>query len=74
MVDKPEQDELQGHYNAMLDCVDVINYCNNDPLASSKWHDIPATIQRNKGHLEYMLSNDWWDGFDLAPIQAVLGA
>lgn len=66
-MDNPTPEEIARHYSAMLDSVLFIN----DRLVKPNPDD-PTGIDRNVRHLEHMLLNDWWAGYDLAPINAAI--
>jgi hypothetical protein len=53
----------------MLDSVTLIN-----SLVPTTDADDLDTLDRNVRHLEQMLLNDWWAGYDLAPINAAITA
>lgn len=67
MTDTPTPEEISRHYSAMIDSVTLIN--NLVPTQDVKDLD---TLDRNVRHLELMLLNDWWAGYDLAPINAAI--
>lgn len=66
-MDTPTSEEIARHYSAMLDSVTLIN-----SLVPTTDADDLDTLDRNLRHLEHMLLNDWWDGYDLAPINAAI--
>lgn len=68
-MDNPTPEQIARHYSAMLDSVWFITqYFANPNL------DDPTGIARNVEHLELMLLNDWWNGYDLVPINAAIVA
>lgn len=66
-MDTPTSEEIARHYSAMMDSVNLIN-----SLVPTTDVDDLDTLDRNVRHLEQMLLNDWWDGYDLAPINAAI--
>jgi hypothetical protein len=68
-MDTPTTEEIARHYSAMMDSVTLIN-----SLVPTTDADDLDTLDRNVRHLEQMLLNDWWDGYDLAPINAAIVA
>lgn len=66
-MDTPTTEEIARHYSAMMDSVNLIN--SLVPTQEVKELD---TLDRNVRHLEYMLLNNWWAGYDLAPINAAI--
>jgi hypothetical protein len=69
MSDTPTPEETARHYSAMMDSVNLIN-----SLVPTEDADDLDTLDRNVRHLEHMLLNDWWAGYDLAPINAAITA
>ena len=69
MSDTPTPEQIARHYSAMLDSVNLIN-----SLVPTTDADDLDTLDRNVRHLEQMILNDWWDGYDLAPINAAITA
>lgn len=69
MMDTPTIEEIDRHYSAMMDSVWVIN-----SLVPTQETEDLDTLDRNVRHLELMLLNDWWAGYDLAPIHAAITA
>jgi hypothetical protein len=65
----PSPEQIARHYSAMLDSVNLIN-----SLVPTQDADDLDTLDRNVRHLEQTLLNDWWDGYDLAPINAAITA
>ena len=68
-MDNPNSKEIARHYSAMLDSVTMIN-----SLVPTTDADDLDTLDRNVRHLEQMLLNDWWDGYDLEPINEAIEA
>jgi len=68
-MDNPTPKETARHYSAMLDSVNLIN--SLVPTAETEALD---TLDRNVRHLEQMLLNNWWAGYDLALINAAITA
>jgi len=62
-MDSPTPEEIARHYSAMMDSVNLIN-----SLVPTTDADDLDTLDRNVRHLEQMLLNDWWAGYDLEPI------
>jgi hypothetical protein len=68
-MDTPTPEQIARHYSAMMDSVNLIN-----ALVPTEDADDLDTLDRNVRHLEHMLLNDWWAGYDLAPINAAITA
>lgn len=68
-MDNPTPEEIARHYSAMMDSVTLIN-----SLVPTQEAEALDMLDRNVRHLEQMLLNDWWDGYDLAPINGAITA
>jgi len=60
------QEQIQKHYDACMDSVNLINAGQPEGMAEADWLD---TVARNKEHLNIMLAKDFWTTEDLAPLQ-----
>ena len=60
-------EEIQKHYDAALDSVNLINGGKPEDMSDEDW---AATVERNKAHLQIMLAKDFWTDQDLTPLQA----
>lgn len=69
MMDTPTPEQIARHYSAMLDSVTLIH-----SVVPTQEAEVLDTLDRNVRHLELMLERDWWDGYDLAPINAAITA
>lgn len=65
----PSADQIARCYRAMMDSVTLIN-----SLVPTQDAEALDTLSRNVQHLKQMLINDWWAGYDLAPINAAIVA
>jgi hypothetical protein len=65
----PSAEQIARHYAAMMDSVNLINALV--PTQDDKARD---SVARNVLHLEQMLTNNWWSGYDLAPINVAITA
>jgi hypothetical protein len=61
------QEQIQKHYDACTDSVNLINAGQPEGMEDAEWAD---TVARNKEHLNIMLAKDFWTTEDLAPLQA----
>jgi len=66
-MEKPSNEEVARHYSAMMDSVNLINSL----VPTTVQRDLD-TLDRNVRHLELMLERNWWDGYDLAPINTAI--
>ena len=60
-------EEIQQHYNAAMDSVNLINGAKPEDMSDEDWAD---TVQRNKDHLRIQLDKaEMYVGFDLKPFE-----
>ena len=59
-------EEIQKHYDAAMDSVNLINAGKPEDMIEADWAD---TVQRNKDHLKIMLEKDFWTTQDLTPLR-----
>ena len=59
-------EEIQQHYNAAMDSVNLINGGKPEDMSNEDW---AACVERNKAHLQIMLAKDFWQGQDLTPLR-----
>ena len=59
-------EEIQKHYDAAMDSVNLINGGKPEGMSDEDW---AATVERNKAHLEIMLAKDFWTDQDLTPLR-----
>ena len=64
------QEQIQKHYDACMDSVNLLNGGKPEGMEDAEWAD---TVARNKEHLNIMLAKDFWTTEDLAPLQAAVG-
>ena len=67
MIELAEQEQIQKHYAACMDSVNLINGGKPEGMEDAEWAD---TVARNKEHLRLMLAKNIFDGFDVTPLQA----
>ena len=70
-IDTPTPEEIQNHYNAAMDSVNLINAGQPEDMSAEDWTDC---LQRNVEHLEIMVAKDFWTTEDLAPLNAAIAA
>jgi len=70
-IDTPTPEEIQNHYNAAMDSVNLINAGQPEDMSAEDWTDC---LQRNKDHLEIMVAKDFMQGEDLAPLNDAIAA
>lgn len=67
---KPTAEEIQRHYSAAMDSVNLINSGKPEGMEDAEWADCVA---RNVEHLKIMLAKDFWTDEDLAPLSQAAG-
>ena len=68
-IETPTPEEIQRHFNAAMDSVNLINAGQPEGMTDEDWAD---TVSRNVEHLQIMLAKDFWTTEDLTPIQALV--
>jgi hypothetical protein len=66
-IETPTPEEIQRHFSACMDSVNLINAGQPEDMTDADWADC---LSRNKEHLVIMLAKDFWTTEDLAPLQA----
>ena len=69
-IETPTPEEIQRHFNAAMDSVNLINAGQPEGMTDEDWAD---TVSRNVEHLQIMLAKDFWRTEDLTPLQAAAG-
>jgi len=64
-VEQPTAEEIQRHYSAAMDSVNLINAGKPEGMDDDEWADCLA---RNKEHWNMMLAKEWWTTEDLTPL------
>ena len=62
MVDTPTTEQINAHFSAMDDSVNLINSTvadDTDALSTQTVKEVKDMITRNTAHLELQLSKDW---------------
>ena len=68
-IETPTPEEIQRHFNAAMDSVNLINAGQPEGITDEDWAD---TVSRNVEHLQIMLDKTYWTTEDLTPIQALV--
>ena len=66
MNNTPTAEEIQRHYSAAMDSVNLINAGQPEGMEDAEWADC---LERNKEHLKIMLAKDFWTTEDLEPLR-----
>lgn len=64
-------EEIQRHYSAAMDSVNLINAGKPQGMDDEEWADC---VRRNKEHLEIMVAKDFWTDHDLTPFYEAINA
>jgi hypothetical protein len=64
-------EEIARHYSAAMDSVNLINSTKPENTTDEEWED---TIKRNVDHLKIMVSKDFMQDQDLAPLEEAIEA
>lgn len=65
----PEQ--IAQHYSAAMDSVNLLNAGKPEGMDDADWADCK---KRNVDHLKIMVAKDFWQGQDMAPLNAAIAA
>ena len=65
-IETPTPEEIQRHFSACMDSVNLINAGQPEGMEDADWADC---LERNKEHLILMLAKDFWTDEDLKPLQ-----
>jgi len=72
MVDETlTAEEIQQHYSAAMDSVNLLNDGQPDGMSDEDWADC---VSRNVEHLQIMVAKDFMADQDLAPLNAAITA
>ena len=66
MNDQLTPEQIQQHYSAAMDSVNLINGSKPEYVSDEEW---AACVERNKDHLKIMLEKDFWTTQDLTPLR-----
>jgi hypothetical protein len=65
-IETPTPEEIQRHFSACMDSVNLINAGQPEGMSDEDWADCLA---RNKEHLVLMLAKPYWTTEDLTPLR-----
>ena len=72
MLDELTPEQIQKHYDAAMDSVNLLNAGKPAELTDEDWTDC---VSRNVEHLEIMVAKDFWtDAQDITVLQAAIDA
>ena len=64
-IETPTPEQIQRHFNAAMDSVNLINGGKPDNMTDADWADC---LSRNKEHLKIMLAKTYWTTENLQPL------
>lgn len=70
-MDQLTPEQIAQHYSAALDSVNLLNAGKPEGMDDANWADCK---KRNVDHLKIMVAKDFWQGQDLAPLNAAIAA
>jgi hypothetical protein len=65
MNDTLTPEDIQRHYDAAMDSVNLLNAGKPEGMTDEDWADC---VQRNVDHLRIMVAKDFWIDQDLTPL------
>ena len=72
MNDDLTAEQIQKHYDAAMDSVNLLNAGKPAEMSDDDWTDC---VSRNVEHLEIMVAKDYWtDAQDITVLQAAIDA
>ena len=70
-MDELTPEQIAAHYSAALDSVNLLNAGKPQGMSDEDW---AGCVKRNVDHLKIMVAKDFWQGQDLAPLNAAIAA
>ena len=64
-------EQIQKHYDAAMDSVNLLNAGKPAQMSDADWTDC---VSRNVGHLEIMVAKTYWTTQDITVLQAAIDA
>ena len=62
-------EQIQAHYNASMDSVNLLNAGKPADMSDSEWTDCKS---RNVEHLKIMVAKTYWTTEDLSPLNTAI--
>jgi len=69
IVETLTAEEIQKHYEAAFDSVNLINGTKPENETDAEW---TATLHRNRDHLQIMVAKTYWTTQDLTPLHTAI--
>lgn len=70
-MDELTPEQIAQHYSAAMDSVNLLNAGKPQGMDDADWADCK---KRNVDHLKIMVAKDFWQGQDMAPLNAAIAA
>ncbi len=70
-MDNLTPEQIAQHYSAALDSVNLLNAGKPQGMNDAEWADCK---KRNVDHLKIMVGKDFWQGQNMAPLNAAIAA
>ena len=70
MNDTLSAEDIQRHYDAAMDSVNLLNAGKPESMDDAEWADC---VKRNVEHLKIMVAKDFWTNQDLSPLHDAIG-
>ena len=71
VIDNLTPEQIAQHYSAAMDSVNLLNAGKPEGMDDADWADCK---KRNVDHLKIMVAKDFWQGQDMAPLNAAIAA
>jgi hypothetical protein len=69
---QPTAEEIQQHFDAAMDSVNLLNAGKPEEMSDEDWTDC---VSRNVEHLQIMVAKDWWEAsHDTSVFQTAIDA
>lgn len=70
-MDELTPEQIAQHYSAAMDSVNLLNAGKPEGMDDADWADCK---KRNVDHLKIMVAKDFWQGQNMAPLNAAIAA
>lgn len=71
MTEELTSEQIQKHYDAAMDSVNLLTAGQPEDMSDEDWAD---TVSRNVEHLEIMVAKDFWEDQDISVLQSAIDA
>ena len=70
-MDELTPEQIAQHYSAAMDSVNLLNAGKPQGMDDMAW---AGCVKRNVDHLKIMVAKDFWQGQNMAPLNAAIAA